>query len=107
MSPRRPTISDGPLDPLIHEASRLMIVSVLNECESADFNFLLGATGLTRGNLSAHMAKLVAAGYVEETKQFVNRKQLTQYRLSPAGRDAYVKYRADWINLTNGSGRQG
>jgi DNA-binding transcriptional ArsR family regulator len=107
MSPRRPTISDGPLDPLIHEASRLMIVSVLNECESADFNFLLGATGLTRGNLSAHMAKLVAAGYVEVTKQFVNRNQLTQYRLSPAGRDAYVKYRADWINLTNGSGRRG
>jgi DNA-binding MarR family transcriptional regulator len=92
---------------LIHEASRLVIVSVLNECESADFNFLLGTTGLTRGNLSTHMAKLVAAGYVEETKQFVNRKQLTQYKLSPAGRDAYKKYRADWINLTNGSGRRG
>jgi DNA-binding MarR family transcriptional regulator len=84
---------------------RLFRLDGVLECESADFNFLLGATGLTRGNLSAHMAKLVAAGYVEETKQFVNRKQLTQYRLSPAGRDAYVKYRADWINLTNGSGR--
>jgi DNA-binding MarR family transcriptional regulator len=107
MSRRRPTSSGGPLDPLIHEASRLVIVSVLNECESADFNFLLGTTGLTRGNLSTHMAKLVAAGYVEETKQFVNRKQLTQYKLSPAGRDAYKKYRADWINLTNGSGRRG
>jgi DNA-binding transcriptional ArsR family regulator len=107
MSPRRSTSFDGPLDPLIHEASRLVIVSVLNECESADFNFLLGTTGLTRGNLSTHMAKLVAAGYVKETKQFVNRKQLTQYRLSPPGRDAYTKYRADWISLTNGSGRRG
>jgi DNA-binding MarR family transcriptional regulator len=107
MRPRRPTHCDGPLDPMIHEASRLVIVSVLNECESADFNFLLGTTGLTRGNLSAHMAKLVAAGYVEETKQFVNRRQLTQYRLSTAGRAAYTKYRADWINLTNGSGRRG
>ncbi|HEV3162556.1 MAG TPA: transcriptional regulator [Isosphaeraceae bacterium] len=105
MSPRRATSSEGPLDPLIHEASRLVIVSVLNECESADFNFLLGTTGLTRGNLSTHMAKLVAAGYVEETKQFVNRKQLTQYRLSPAGRAAYRKYRADWNQLTNGSRR--
>ena len=62
MSPRRPTISDGPLDPLIHEASRLMIVSVLNECESADFNFLLGATRLTRGNLSAELYPAGLAG---------------------------------------------
>jgi DNA-binding MarR family transcriptional regulator len=107
MSPRRPTSSDGPLNPLIHEASRLVIVAVLNECESADFNFLLGTTGLTRGNLSTHMAKLVAAGYVEESKQFVNRKQLTQYRLTQAGRDAYTNYRDDWINLTNGSGHRG
>jgi DNA-binding MarR family transcriptional regulator len=104
MSPRRPTNAARPLDHLIHEASRLLIVSVLNECESADFNFLLGTTGLTRGNLSTHMAKLVAAGYVEETKQIVNRKQLTQYRLSTGGRKAYKNYRADWINLTNGSG---
>ncbi len=95
----------APLDPLIHEASRLVIISVLNECEAADFNFLLGTTGLTRGNLSTHMAKLVGAGYVEETKQFVNRKQLTQYRLSPTGRNAYTQYRADWVRLTSGSGR--
>jgi DNA-binding MarR family transcriptional regulator len=102
MSRRGPAGSNGPLDPLIHETSRLVIVCVLSECESADFNFLLGTTGLTRGNLSAHMAKLVSAGYAEETKQFVNRKQLTQYRLSPAGRAAYTKYREDWINLTKG-----
>jgi len=107
MSPRRPTEPIGPLDPLIHEVARLVIVSVLNECESADFNFLLGTTGLTRGNLSAHMAKLVAAGYVEEAKQFVDRKPLTQYRLSRAGRGAYTKYRADWRKLTNGARRRG
>jgi DNA-binding MarR family transcriptional regulator len=99
VSRRRPAGPAGPLDPLIHEASRLVIVAVLSECESADFNFLLGTTGLTRGNLSAHMAKLVAAGYVGEAKQFVDRKQLTQYRLSPAGRAAY----ADWLRLTNGT----
>ena len=45
----------------------------------------------------------VVAKNIEETKQFVNRRQLTQYRLSQAGSDAYVKYRADWINLTSGS----
>jgi DNA-binding MarR family transcriptional regulator len=100
-----PASASAPLDPLIHEASRLVIVSVLNACESADFNFLLGTTGLTRGNLSTHMAKLVFAGYVDENKQFVNRKQLTQYHLTPTGRAAYTKYRADWTSLTSGKGK--
>ncbi len=96
---------ESPLDPMIHEASRLVLVAVLNECQSADFNFLLGTTGLTRGNLSTHMAKLVAAGYVHETKLFENRKPLTQYRLSDFGREAYATYRYKWMKLTNGNGR--
>ena len=36
-----PTPGNPTLDPLIHEASRLVIVSVLAECDVADFNFLL------------------------------------------------------------------
>ena len=90
------------LDPLIHEAARLAIVAVLNECGAASFNFVLGATGLTRGNLSAHMVRLVSAGYVEENKQIVDRKMLTEYRLSSVGRKAFAKYRAEWTKLTTG-----
>ncbi|MGL4554696.1 MAG: transcriptional regulator, partial [Gemmataceae bacterium] len=90
------------LDPVIHEAARLAIVSALNECGSASFNFVLGATGLTRGNLSAHAAKLVAAGYVEESKRVVGRKPLTEYRLTDAGRRAFGRYRAEWTRLTAG-----
>jgi hypothetical protein len=93
------------LDPLIHEAARLVIVSVLNECGAASFNFVLGATGLTRGNLSAHMARLIAAGYVEENKQIIERKLLTEYCLTPVGRKAFAKYRAEWVRLTTGNGR--
>ena len=91
------------LDPLIHEATRLTIVSVLNECGAASFNFVLGATGLTRGNLSSHMVRLVSAGYVEENKQIVDRKMLTEYRLSSVGRKAFVNYRAEWTKLTKSS----
>ncbi len=90
------------LDPMIHEAARLAIVSVLNECGSASFNFVLGTTGLTRGNLSAHAAKLVASGYVEESKRIVERKLLTEYRLTDAGRKAFQRYRAEWERLTSG-----
>ena len=94
--------TNGALDPLIHEASRLLIVSVLGECDSADFNFLLGATNLTRGNLSAHMARLVGAGYVAEQKQFIDRKPCTQYQLTAAGRAAFRTYRAAWKRVTGG-----
>ena len=99
MNPPRSPPSPA-LDPLIHEAARLTIVSVLNECDVADFNFLLGAAALTRGNLSVHMAKLVAAGYVEEAKEFLDRKPHTEYRLTAAGRAAFKRYRKDWRRLT-------
>jgi len=95
--------TDPGLDPLIHEAARLVIVSVLNECQVADFNFLLGTTGLTRGNLSVHMARLVAAGYVEEAKEFVDRKPHTEYRLTTAGRGAFKRYRKAWRQVTGGT----
>jgi len=91
------------LDPVIHEAARLAIVSVLAECGSASFTFVLGATGLTRGNLSAHAARLVAAGYVDETKRIIDRKLLTEYKLTTEGRKAFDCYRGEWIRLTSGS----
>jgi len=91
---------DDGLDPVIHEASRLRLAAVLNECEAADFNFLLGVTGFTRGRLSSHMAKLTAAGYVAERKEFVGRMPHTEYRLTKAGRDAYAQYLRDWKKLT-------
>ena len=46
------------LNRLIHEPGRLAIVAVLNAVDQADFLFLLNQTGLTRGNLSSHTAKL-------------------------------------------------
>ena len=91
------------LDPVIHEAGRLAIVSVLNECGAASFSFVLGATGFTRGNLSAHAAKLASAGYLEETKRIVDRKLLTEYRLTDAGRKAFADYRREWARLTSGA----
>jgi DNA-binding MarR family transcriptional regulator len=90
------------LDPVIHEPARLAIVSVLSECGSASFTFVLGTTGLTRGNLSAHAAKLVAAGYVAERKRIAGRKPVTEYRLTDAGREAFERYRTEWTRLTSG-----
>jgi DNA-binding transcriptional ArsR family regulator len=91
-----------PLDPLIHETARLTIIAVLAECDRASFNFLLSTTSLTRGNLSTHLRRLTEAGYVEESKEIVDRKPLSEYWLTRTGRDAYTRYRKAWGSLTGG-----
>jgi DNA-binding transcriptional ArsR family regulator len=58
------------LDRVIHEPARLMIVSLLYVSKDADFIFLQRETGLTKGNLSSHLARLEAAGYVRIEKMF-------------------------------------
>ena len=98
--PQQSSVSIG-LDPLIHEDARLRIIATLNECDAAGFTFLLGATKLTRGNLSAHMSKLSGAGYVAEKKKFVNRMPYTEYRLTTKGGAAYKKYLSDWKKITS------
>lgn len=81
------------LDRLIHEPGRLVIAAVLNAVDQADFLFLLKQTGLTRGNLSSHTAKLETAGYLDIEKTFVEKVPRTVYRLTPAGREALNRYR--------------
>jgi DNA-binding transcriptional ArsR family regulator len=81
------------LDRVVHEPARLAVLSYLSLVESADFMFLLRATGLTWGNLSSHLAKLEAAGYVAVDKAFVRKKPRTTIRLTGAGRDALEAYR--------------
>jgi DNA-binding MarR family transcriptional regulator len=85
-----------PIEPerLIHEPGRLAVIAVLNAMEEADFQFLLQQTGLTRGNLSSHTAKLESAGYIEIEKAFVGKVPRTVYRLTDTGREALSTYRA-------------
>jgi len=80
------------LDRAIHEPARLAIVSLLHAVEAADFTFLRHRTGLTAGNLSTHLSKLEAAGYVEVEKSFSERRPLTTLRLTAAGRAAFSAY---------------
>ncbi len=80
------------IDRLIHEPARLLISAYLFVVESADFLFLLNQTGLTRGNLSAHLSKLEAAGYVQIKKEFVEKIPRTLLSLSETGRKAFQQY---------------
>ncbi len=83
------------IDRLVHEPARLLIMSYLYVVDGADFLFLSRQTGMTFGNLSSHMSKLEAAGYVEVEKKFVGKKPRTMLRLTSQGRAALEQYRAD------------
>jgi DNA-binding transcriptional ArsR family regulator len=80
------------LDRVIHEPARLRILTVLSGVDMADFNFLLTALGLTKGNLSAHMDRLEREGYVRVDKRFEGKLPRTEYRLTDAGRTALREY---------------
>jgi DNA-binding MarR family transcriptional regulator len=83
-------------DRLIHQPSRLAIMAVLAGCESTDFAYLLHATGLTKGTLSAHLSKLAEAEYVVITKTFKGKYPHTTAALTPQGRKAFKEYRKQY-----------
>jgi DNA-binding MarR family transcriptional regulator len=82
------------LDRVLHEPSRLMIASLLYTVEKADFLYLLNESGLTKGNLSAHLSKLEAAGYVAIEKTFRGKIPQTLIAMTDTGRSAFEQYRA-------------
>lgn len=76
------------LDRLVHDPTRLAILTALSACQRADFLHLQRITGLTKGNLSAHVSKLEQAGWVVVEKRFVGKKPTTLIALSERGRAA-------------------
>jgi DNA-binding MarR family transcriptional regulator len=81
------------LDRVIHEPARLTIVAILSALESADFLYLQRETGLTKGNLSAHLSKLEDAGYVSIEKTYRGKVPLTLCHLTESGKAALKQYR--------------
>lgn len=82
------------LDRLIHERTRLSIVSALAANETLTFAELKKLLDLTDGNLSVHGRKLEEAGYIACEKSFEKRMPKTTYRLTPEGRKQLKRYLA-------------
>jgi len=91
--PKAPSGPGAGIDRIIHEPARYLIMATLYVVESADFLFLERQTGLTKGNLSSHLAKLEAAGYVQILKEFIRKKPHTMLALTENGRKAFDAYR--------------
>ena len=80
------------LDPLIHAPVRMAVLSALLTVKSARFSYLKEITAASDGNLSSHISKLEAAGYVEIQKEFVGKKPQTSCMLTEKGREKFRLY---------------
>jgi DNA-binding MarR family transcriptional regulator len=80
-------------------------MAVLYASDEADFLFLTNATGLTKGNLSAHVAKLEEVGYVTVTKSYNGKIPHTAYALTRRGRAAFARYHKDLSEITRRVGK--
>ena len=89
------------VDKVIHEPARLNIMAHLYVIDSADFLFMMRQTGLTFGNLSAHMSKLEAVGYIKIIKEFVGKKPHTMLKLTEKGKKAFDEYRKQMKQFFN------
>lgn len=80
------------LDRLIHDRTRLAIVSALAVNEVLSFSELKAITQTSDGNLSVHSRKLEEARYLTCTKSFDGRVPKTEFRLADEGRSALQRY---------------
>jgi DNA-binding HxlR family transcriptional regulator len=80
------------LDRVIHDRTRLAIMSALAVNETLSFTELKAMTETTDGNLSVHARKLEEAGYLLCDKSFAGRTPRTDFRLTASGRRAMEKY---------------
>jgi DNA-binding MarR family transcriptional regulator len=85
--PRPPNGLDR-LDALLQHRSRLGVMVLLSGADAISFSRLRTLLDETDGNLGAQLRKLEDAGYVAVNKEFVERKPVSWYALTPGGRKA-------------------
>ena len=69
------------LDKIIHDRTRLGMISALAANEKLSFSDLKNLLNTTDGNISVHARKLEDAGYLTCEKSFKGRTPLTEYKI--------------------------
>jgi len=81
------------LDPVIHAPKRLAAMALLASAMDADFAFVRDHLQISDSDLSKQMTELAKAGYVEIRKHGRGPGASTTYRITKAGRRAYLAHR--------------
>ena len=82
---------DG-LDPVLEHRTRLAIGVLLARHGEITFSRFKEQLELTDGNLGAQLRKLEDAAYLKLRRDFVERRPVTWYSLTPAGRKALDRH---------------
>ena len=88
----------SPLDKLLVNPTRLMIVAVLAKVENCDLKNKKKITETTQGNLSIQLKKLKESGYISIHKSFENNYPKTSCSITKVGIKAFEDH---FTNLKN------
>src|SRR5438445_6121600 len=80
------------LDPVLQHRSRLGACVLLSTVEVLSFSRLKTLLGETDGNLGAQLRKLEEAEYIAVRKEFAERRPVSWYSLTAAGRAALKQH---------------
>ena len=81
-----------PLDKLLTNPIRLMVMSVLVKLDSCDFNYLKKITNSIEGNLSIQLKRLFKNNYTSITKSFEKNYPKTSCRITKTGATAFTSH---------------
>jgi len=79
-------------DPLLHQAVRSKLLSLLISNDEMPFKALKEALNVTDGNLSSHLSKLEKEEYVLIEKMFEGKRPKTVVHITQKGKDAFALY---------------
>lgn len=82
----------GALDALLENRVRLAVCVLLSKADEITFSRFKALLEQTDGNLGAQLRKLEDAGYLALRREFRDRKPVTWYRLTAAGRRALASH---------------
>ena len=85
-------MTDTDLDKVIHQPIRTRIMAFLANVKECDYTSLKNSLKLTDGHMSTHMKELLASGYVEMEKSFIENKPRTTYRITKDGKKRFLLY---------------
>lgn len=80
------------LDPALEHRTRLAIAVLLARHGEISFSRFKEQLDLTDGSLGAQLRKLEDAAYLKLRRDFVERRPVTWYSLTPAGRKALDRH---------------
>ncbi|WP_045747512.1 transcriptional regulator [Actinoplanes rectilineatus] len=87
------------LNDVVHQKTRLALLTVLDEAGRADFPYLKRLLGLTDGNLGRPLDILAAQGIVEITKGYEGRRPRTWAAITPKGEQALADEMSNLASL--------